>query len=133
MKANSVTYHQYFGLVDLGFKGTIPTVDEAIDFLRKKFNVVIYNKAAPFVDPITNSYIRYAFKVKFCDTKNGWNFRENIGESKWSKNIYSAKRQAITIAIKYAAKIKARKAKVIELRRASATGRGKSLTKKLEK
>lgn len=133
MKADRITYNQYKSLLKLGFSGLIPSVDEAIDWLRKKFNVMIYHSAAPFVDPTTNSFVYYGFKVKFCNVGHGWNFRENIGESKWSKNIYAAKRMAITTAIKYAFKVRGRRAKLINLRRATATGRSKSLTKKLEK
>ena len=136
MIANKVTLNQYDALLKLGYCGRKMqpcSVDETIDFLRKKFHIIIYNKAAPFVDPVTNSFIYYGFKVKFCNVGRGWNFRENLGESKWSRNIYAAKRMAITIAIKHAFKIKNRRAKVINLCRATATGRSKSLTKKLEK
>ncbi len=133
MKADRITYNQYKSLLKLGFSGPIPSVDETIDWLRKKFNVVIYNSAAPFVDPATNSFIYYGFRVKFCNVGRGWNFRENIGETKWSKNVYATKRMAITIAIKYVNNSKERRAKVVKLRRATATGRSKSLTKKLEK
>ena len=93
----------------------IPTVDEAIDWIRRKFNIVIYNSAAPFVDPATNSFISYSFKVKFCNVNHGYNFRDNIGSTKWSKDIYAAKRQAITIAIGYAKILKSHKAKIVKM------------------
>lgn len=80
------------------------TVDDAIDAFRKKFNIIIYHKAEPFVQPTGNKHkILYCFAVKKCypNEPNGWNKREYIGESKWCENIYEAKRQAIKIALKY--------------------------------
>lgn len=80
------------------------TIDDAIDAFRKKFNIVIYNKAEPFVQPTGNKHkILYCFAVKKCypNEPNGWNKREYLGESKWCENIYEAKRQAIKIALKY--------------------------------
>ena len=80
------------------------TVDKIIDEFRKKYNIIIYNKAEPFVQPTGNKHkIMYCFAVKKCfpGEPNGWNKREYIGESKWCDNIYEAKRQAIKIALKY--------------------------------
>lgn len=79
-------------------------VDVIIDAFRKKFNIVIYHKAEPFVQPTGDKHkIMYCFAVKKCypGKSNGWNKREYIGESKWCENIYEAKRQAIKIALKY--------------------------------
>ena len=79
-------------------------VDSAIDEFRKRYNIVIYHKAEPFVQPTGNKHkIMYCFAVKKCfpGEPNGWNKREYIGESKWCDNIYEAKRQAIKIALKY--------------------------------
>lgn len=81
------------------------TIDDAIDAFRKKFNIVIYHKAEPFVQPTGNKHkILYCFAVKKCypNEPNGWNKREYLGESQWCENIYEAKRQAIKIALKYA-------------------------------
>lgn len=131
-----ITKEQFESLKKLGYKEllfAVPTVDEAIDWIRRVFHIVIYNKAAPFVDPKTNSFISYGFSVKYCAIKKGWNFRESLGETRWTRNIYAAKRDAINIAIQHATKLRNRKAQVIKLRRAVATGHGKSLTKKLEK
>lgn len=75
-------------------------VDDAIDWLRKKFNVVIYNSIEPFVDPVSNK-ILYRMSVKQCNLRDGWNGRIYIGESTLTKNIYSAKRQAIWLAIRW--------------------------------
>lgn len=83
---------------------SIPTVDETIDWLRRKYNIVIYNKVEPFVDPTdqTHKTILFRFGVKRCDTTNlGWNGRMYIGETRLAKNIYSLKRDAISIALKY--------------------------------
>lgn len=80
---------------------SVPTVDEAIDWIRYKFNIVIYNAHEPFVDPRTNSYIMYTFKAKLCNTKLGWNGRQYIGRGRQSKNIYAAKRDAISLVIRY--------------------------------
>lgn len=83
----------------------VPTVDVAIDWIRRKFNVVIFDAAEPFVDPIKKT-IMYSYKVKFCNVKWGWNYREFIGQTKWSKDSYAMKRQAIWIAIRYIKKKK---------------------------
>lgn len=83
---------------------SVPTIDEAIDWLRRKYNIVIYNKIEPFVDPTdqTHKTILFRFGVKLCDTTNlGWNGRMYIGETRLAKNIYSLKRDAISIALKY--------------------------------
>ena len=82
----------------------VPTVDEAIDWIRRKYNVVIYNKIEPFVDPtdLTHKTILFRYGIKRCDTTNlGWNGRLYIGETRLDKNVYSLKREAITIALKY--------------------------------
>ena len=83
----------------------IPTVDEAIDWIRRKFDVVIYNTAAPWVDPVENR-IKYGFRVKYCCVRHGWNYREMLERSAWSADCYAAKRTAIWIAIRYILKTK---------------------------
>jgi hypothetical protein len=83
---------------------SVPTVDEAVDWLRRKYNIVIYNKIEPFVDPtdLTHKTILFRYGIKRCDTTNlGWNGRLYIGETRLDKNVYSLKREAITIALKY--------------------------------
>ena len=79
---------------------SIPTVDEVIDWLRRKHNIIVYNAAEPYVDPI-HPHINFAFKVKTCDMQWGWNARKYLDRTKSSKNIYACKREAITIALKY--------------------------------
>lgn len=83
----------------------VPTVDEAIDFIRKKYNIIIYNRIAPFVDEKTHK-IYYSYAVKYCNKLWGWNHRKYIGSSKTSANIYAMKRSAITIAIRHIKKDK---------------------------
>lgn len=79
-----------------------PDVDDAIDWLRRKYNIVIYNSIEPFVDPAAKKpRILYRYSVKKCNLRDGWNGRKYIGESKLVENIYSAKRQAIMIALRY--------------------------------
>ena len=36
---------------------SVPTTDEVIDWLRRKYNIVIYNKVEPFVDPTDDTTI----------------------------------------------------------------------------
>lgn len=79
-----------------------PSVDQAIDWLRRKFNIIIYNAIEPFVDPtVKKPRILYRYSVKWCNLRDGWNGRKYIGESKLIENPYVAKRQAIMIAIRY--------------------------------
>ena len=87
---------------------SMPTVDEAIDWLRRKYNVVIYEYMEPFVDPrIDNpNRILYKYSVKWCNLRDGWNGRVYIGESNLLSNVYTVKRQAIAIAIKWIKKNK---------------------------
>lgn len=81
---------------------SIPTCDEAIDWLRRKYDVHIYTPIAPFVDPTNDKHpILYRYAVKFCNKRDGWNGRVYIGETNLSKNVYSLKRQAIWLAIRW--------------------------------
>lgn len=86
------------------------TVDEVIDAIRMKFNVIIYNTAPPHVDPVSKKII-YGFSVKVCNTKWGWNARKYLGQTKWRTNIYQAKREAINIAINWILSQKSEKSK----------------------
>lgn len=81
---------------------SIPTVDGAIDWLRRKYDVHIYTPIAPFVDPTNDEHpILYRYAVKFCNKRDGWNGRAYVGETDLSKNVYSLKRQAIWLAIRW--------------------------------
>ena len=118
VKDSLVTKTQTKALKELGFKEitlyyysaglrhevSVPTVDEAIDWLRRKYNIVIYNKIEPFVDPTDDTHKKILFKygVKRCDINHlGWNGRIDLGTTRLSTNVYSLKREAIGIAIKY--------------------------------
>lgn len=81
---------------------SIPTVDETIDWLRRKYNVHIYTLIAPFVDSTNEEHpVLYRYAIKFCNKRDGWNGRVLIGETNLSKNVYSLKRQAIWQAIRW--------------------------------
>lgn len=104
-----LTINQAIALIKYGYYGPvtyvphvghIATVDDAIDWLRRKYNIVIYNTIEPFVDPVSNK-ILYRMSVKQCNLRDGWNGRIYIGESKLTSNIYAAKRQAVSIAIRW--------------------------------
>lgn len=86
----------------------IPTVDEVIDWFRRKHCIMIYECIEPFVD---GKHITYGFRVKKCNVKWGWNHREYIGERTISHDIYAAKRMAIQIAIRYVKNKKIKKPK----------------------
>ena len=86
-------------------------IDNAIDMMRTKYNVVIYNTSAPFVE---NGKIVYAFSVKSCNPRMGWNGRISIyTPKKWYTNIYEAKRKAIRAAAQW---ILAHKCKKISIK-----------------
>lgn len=92
---------------------SIPTIDEAIDWLRRKYNVHIYTLIAPFVDPTNEEHpVLYRYAIKFCNKRDGWNGRVCIGETNLSKNVYSLKRQAVWQAIRW---IKANKKPKVSL------------------
>ena len=94
-------------LTTLGYI-SMPTVDEAIDWLRRKYNVVIYEYMEPFVDPRVDNpnRILYKYAIKWCNLRDGWNGRVYIGESNLLSNIYTAKREAIKIAVSWIRKNK---------------------------
>ena len=86
----------------------MPTVDQAIDYIRRKYNIIIFDATEPFVDLNKNS-IMYSYKVKLCNKKWGWNYRKYIGKSKWSADSYAMKRQALWIAFRYIIKENAKR------------------------
>lgn len=92
---------------------SVPTVDEAIDWLRRKYDVCIYTLVSPFVDPTDDAHpILYRYAVKYCNRRDGWNGRVRVGETNLSKNVYAVKRQAIWLAIRW---IKANKKPKVSL------------------
>ena len=103
-------------------------IDSVIDHIRIKYNVHVYNYAAPFVskETETKNMVLYGFGVKFCNLKHGWNQRVYIGKTPWIKNIYDAKRKAINIAIKWILSHKSQeKCKIIRIKK-NGTSRIKS-------
>ena len=85
-------------------------VDTAIDYIRRNYNVHIYNSAPPFVTPVTKKVV-YAFSVKVCNTQLGWNGRKTLGCTKWYENVYQAKRAALKIALDWILSQKSQKSK----------------------
>jgi len=84
------------------FHVSVPTVDQAIDWIREKYDVVIYNHVPPFVNPKDKqNRIIYIYGVKFCNRRDGWNGRVAISCGRMSHNIYAAKRMAIMDAIRW--------------------------------
>ena len=82
---------------------SVPNVDQAIDWIRKRYDVIVFNHVAPYVDPRDKkNRIAYIYNVKYCNRKNGWNGRVHISYGKCaSYNIYAAKRMAIMEAIRW--------------------------------
>ena len=79
-----------------------PTVDEAIDFIRRKYNVIIYNAMEPFVDPTAKKpAILFRYKIKWCNLRDGWNGRCYIGSTELTKYPNTGKKTALRIAIKW--------------------------------
>lgn len=77
------------------------TLDLIINELRVKYHVIIYNTAAPFIDPKSNKIV-YNFSAKKCNQHFGWNGRQQIETSNvWDSNIYEAKRRAIRAAARW--------------------------------
>ena len=93
---------------------SLPLIDEAINFIRKKYNVIISDKIVPFVDPCSDKIV-YSHRVKYCNLRHGWNARIVIGDTKLSSNIYASKRKAITMALRYIIKQKKQKTKIVKL------------------
>ena len=92
--------HFYGQLLNLT---SVPTVDQAIDWIREKYDVIVFNHVAPYVDPRDKkNRIAYIYNVKYCNRKSGWNGRVHISYGKCaSYNIYAAKRMAIMEAIRW--------------------------------
>lgn len=78
----------------------VPTVDDVIDWFRRKYDIMIYNCIEPFISPADDK-ILFSYRVKKCNTKWGWNHREYIGERIFGKDINAVKRKGIWIAIRY--------------------------------
>ena len=90
----------------------IPTCDQTIDWIRRKYSIHIVNRIIPFVDPTKQGKILYSYCVKKTNMRDGWNFREMLG-SRSSHDIYAAKRMCISIALRSISS----KAKIIKIRK----------------
>lgn len=75
-------------------------VDYMINYLRIQYDIVIYNKMPPFVDPMTKEII-FCYAAKWCNRRDGWNGRVMIGESSYTSNVQQAKLEAIHLAMKW--------------------------------
>ena len=83
---------------------SVPTADEVIDWLRRKYDIIIYDRIEPFVDPEdkTHKTILFEYSVKRCDTNHlGWNGRIYLGTTRLTNDVYSLKLEAIDIALEY--------------------------------
>ena len=87
-----------------------PTVDQVIDWLRKKYNIIVYHTHIPFVCPKTRKIV-YTFTPKICNPEWGWNQRITLKRGIQSADIYAAKRSAITIALNWILSQKSEKSK----------------------
>ena len=83
----------------------IPTVDEAIDWLRTKHNIIIYDAVEPVIS-IGTTKVHYRLKVKWCNKHLGYNGRMYIGSTRYASNLYALKREAVMIAVRYLKKKK---------------------------
>jgi len=78
-----------------------PHVDEVIAWLRDNFNIHVYNRVPPFVNPLTGD-IEYLYGVKRCYPLFGWNQRETIyNQYKGFSDPFLAKIDAIDNALTY--------------------------------
>lgn len=89
---------------------SVPTVDQVIDWLRKKYNIIVYHTHIPYVCPKTHKIV-YTFTPKICNPIWGWNQRITLKRGIQSRNIYAAKRSAITIALNWILSQKSEKSK----------------------
>ena len=83
----------------------IPTADEAIDWLRRKHNIIIYDAVEPVIS-INTTKVHYRLKVKWCNKHLGYNGRMYIGSTRYASNLYALKREAVMIAVRYLKKKK---------------------------
>jgi hypothetical protein len=111
---NSQYYENHYSAIYL----SVPTVDEAIDWIRRKFNIVIYLED-PYTDPLNDKIILYSYKVELYNIGRNWNMYEQLGQSNRSPNVYGMKRQAIWLAIRWIIKSRKRKTKYVSLKNKS--------------
>ena len=75
-------------------------VNTAIELLRIKHNIVVYDYMPPFVHP-TSKKIIFCYAVKQCNIRDGWNGRIFIGKSEYLDDPLECKCQAINLAIDF--------------------------------
>lgn len=98
--------------------------DDVIEVIRKKYGIIIYNSAPPFVSPIKHKIV-YSFSVKKCYELSGWNHREYIYRSPWQTNINKAKCMAIKAAIRWILSHKSQESKNIKVKKRDASKQSK--------
>ena len=79
-------------------------VDQAIDLIRQKYNIVVYNSAAPHVSSTNKeNKIVFGYTVKKCypGTPQGWNKRVYIYTTNWYDDPWKAKIEAIKAIVEY--------------------------------
>lgn len=103
---------KYASLRALGYKKKEPTISEVEEWLQKKYNIVIFDHAAPFVNPQTHK-IQWCYDVKYCNTVMGWNGRCIIGSSGWSCRKNISKRKAVCLAIDWLLSRKTKRVKLV--------------------
>lgn len=74
----------------------IINITTSLEEYRKKYNIVVYNRFEPFVDPKT-SEIRYGYSIKRCNKTRGWNFRQYIGDTHVGSDPNVLKAEALEI------------------------------------
>ena len=93
---------EYYGYLVMIKGRKLAMVDDVIDWLRRKYNIHVYTAMEPFVDPTDEKRpVLYRFAIKYCNQRDGWNGRIYIGETKLSPNVYTLKKQAITLALRW--------------------------------
>ena len=80
-------------------------VYEVAEWLQEEHRIIIYDSVAPFVhDPKTvgsKAQIIYAYSVKQCNIRDGWNGRYNVGRSHDNTNRIEAFKEALKLAIEH--------------------------------
>lgn len=75
-------------------------ISTAIEWLRVKHNIVVYDYVAPFVCPKTKKII-FCYAAKKCSIRDGWNGRVFIGKSEYLDDPLECKYQAINLALNF--------------------------------
>jgi len=101
-QAKQLVELKYWGYLIMVNGCRLAMLDDVIDWLRRKYNIHVYTAMEPFIDPTDEKRpVLYRFAVKYCNQRDGWNGRIYIGETKLSPNVYTLKKQAITLALRW--------------------------------